>query len=283
MFRIEGKIERPHIFGFTAEYRGQDIVGTECAVVRVGGWDVQRYGVRYGYFNYDFIGDQKYMKSRLNVNTPNPNYIHWINPDFDLSIETPFDNIENYTCSYTGAGAHGFWIDYKTAENTSWFHDNTVEGHFEWCNTPLKIEMRDKHQNINTNRYKLKVRGAKTYFFIGKEGRSYVDITGQNNYTRFTQYPEVKGETTWEEKMIPYFYAKTGSCNLNYFIYDQKRNADQRKSAGRPAEKGLIRGDGVDFSGWATLTQANNLSANLDCTEQYNSRQTDFYDKRYLK
>jgi hypothetical protein len=142
---------------------------------------------------------------------------------------------------------------------------------YEWCNTPIKIEKRETEQPINTLTVQLHVRRAKSYFWLDYVGRSYIEIMGQNGYTRYTQFPDVEGET-WEEVMMPYFYFNGGSTNLNHFLYDQHLRSTHRKAWGRPRRKGLIRGKDIDLSGWSSLSQAQNYAAFIECTELQNPR-----------
>lgn len=270
MFRVKPgcKIERPHIAGFTAKYMGPNIYGTECGVTRCGGYGDKeaRFGIRSGYFDYDvYGGDPDYMRSRWNkkmIEHPQKGdiYINWRNPNYDFAINEQFDNVDNYTCSYTGGGAHGFWIDYNNAlsERTSWCHGTTVKGHYIWVNTALKIDKRwpDGEQPINTLQVDLKVDYAKTFWFIRGVNRSYIRILGQNGPTRHCTYPlpqNAGNVPTWEEIMIPYHFAdKISAVRLDYFLYD-------RQATGRSEYGGYLRGDGsVDVSGWNSLSFARN-------------------------
>ena len=265
MFRVEGKINRPRLVGFTAKYVGDKIYGNECAVVRLGGHGEtrRRFGVLHGEFDYDVIGDERYMRSRWNKNRiEDPRgyeYLYWKNPDYDFAINEPFDNVDNYTCSYTGGGVHGFWVDYNTeiSERTSWFHTTKIRGSYYWVNTALKIDKKFTEEHpINSIDAILTVNAAKTFFFLRGVGRSKIEILGQNRNTRQCTYPLQDGNIpTWEEIMLPYYFVdKCEKSNISWFMWD-------RKATGRSEHGGFVRGNGLDWTGWGTLSSAKNIDA----------------------
>lgn len=271
MFVVEGRINRPILQGFKAEYRGNKIYGNECAVVRLGGWgeETRRFGVFYGYFDYDFSGDYEYNNIQY-IRKPwnnNPdrgkvdaNYIKWVNPNFDFAIKEPFDNVDNHACSYTGYGAHGFWVDYSSpiSERTSWLHATTIKGYWKQGNTALKID-KIGEKFINSLTIDIQVDGFKTYFFLRGVHRSYINIWGQNRDNRMTnwvKWSEVEKsgnngiERTFEEILIPYFYADDiQKTKINYWIYDRHSH-----ECGRSQYGGFMRGVDIDVSGWQTLS-----------------------------
>ena len=271
MFRVKPgfKPQRVHISGFTAKYVGAEIYGNECAVFHCGGYgDAEaRFGIRNCYFNYDVMGDSVYMRSRWNkkkIEHPvyGDVYINWRNPEYDFAINKPFDNVDNYTCSYTGGGAHGFWIDYNNdlTERTSWCHGTTVKGHYSWVNTALKVDkvLPDGEMPINSMNVELKVDYPKTFFFLRGIGRSKIQILGQNGYTRHCTYPltEKDGNVpTWEEIIIPYYFIdKCSANNIGWFAWD-------RAATGRSEYGGFVRGDNLDWTGWGTLSKSTNIDA----------------------
>lgn len=226
IIRVVGHHFGSSIKGITGWHVGPNIYGNECAVVRVGGDYASTSGVGMFSCQIDIISlhQDKYARSRVAA-TPylyNPDFVHYDNPAYDLSLTTQYDNVENFTNSYNSYGAHGVFLDYYTAANGSYFHETTIKVLQVWGNTPVKITRNKLFTTTSMNTITVDSYGhsCKTYGHIENISFSKVVMYGQSGDSIYWSSPTGSPET-FEEKCTPVIFIKDPNMTeVDFFVWD---------------------------------------------------------------